>query len=83
MCGTCTNLRCKYSNNFLKHNAMEDYPKIFDCTHIDLRCENITKQELLDYIKERLDKLTDEDMLSEVAGYALVRVEQKTPRNAD
>lgn len=59
---------------------MEDYPKIFDCTHIDLRCETITKQELLDYIKERLDKLTDEDTLSEVAGYAVVRVEQKAPK---
>ena len=62
---------------------MEGYPKTFDCTHIDLRCENITKQELLDHIKERLDKLTDGDLLSEVAGHAVVRVEQKTPHNAD
>ena len=62
---------------------MEEYPKKFDCTHIDLRCENITKQELLDYIKERLDKLTDRDMLSDVSGYAVVSVELKTHLAAD
>ena len=56
---------------------MEEFPKLTFCTFIEFGQDKITKQQILDQIKQQLDELTEGEVISRVIGRLIVKVDEE------